>query len=100
MDIDLKTAFKSHSEKYLQDHLQGVMAKVKYRTENLPTTLNLKLAEIAALFHDLGKINPHFQRKLNGEKVKEYSSHAYLSAYAWLKFCESNQKNFVGLVGQ
>jgi hypothetical protein len=42
MDTDLTTAFKSHSEKYLQDHLKGVMAKVKYRTENLPTTLLLK----------------------------------------------------------
>ena len=92
MDTDLTTAFKSHSEKYLQDHLQGVMAKVKYRTENLPTTLNLKLAEIAALFHDLGKINPNFQRKLNGEKVKEYSSHAYLSAYAFWNFCYSNRE--------
>lgn len=92
MDTDLTTAFKSHSEKYLQDHLQGVMAKVKYRTENLPTTLNLKLAEIAALFHDLGKINPHFQRKLKGEKVNEYSSHAYLSAYAFGNFCSLNNK--------
>lgn len=90
MDTDLKTAFKSHSKKYLQEHLNGVMEKVKYRTANLPTTLNLKLAEIAALFHDLGKINPHFQTKLNGEKVKEYSSHAYLSAYAFWNFYASN----------
>lgn len=98
MDIDLKTAFKSHSEKYLQDHLQGVMAKVRYRTANLPTTLNLKLAEIAALFHDLGKINPNFQYKIDsdfqdklaGKTIGNYSSHAYISAYSWLKFCEFN----------
>jgi CRISPR-associated endonuclease/helicase Cas3 len=87
---DLTTAFNSHTGKPLQKHLQGVMAKVKYRTENLPTTLNLKLAEIAALFHDLGKINPNFQDKLKGEKVKEYSSHAYLSAYAFMCFCQNN----------
>lgn len=91
MDIDI-TKYKSHQEKYLQNHLQGVMAKVKYRTENLPTTLNLKIAEIAALFHDLGKINLHFQRKLNGEKVNEYSSHAYLSAFFFWNFCGANLK--------
>jgi CRISPR-associated endonuclease/helicase Cas3 len=87
---DLSTAFNSHTGKPLQKHLQGVMAKIKYRTEKLPTTLNLKLAEIAALFHDLGKINPNFQDKLKGEKVKEYSSHAYLSAYAFMCFCQNN----------
>jgi CRISPR-associated endonuclease/helicase Cas3 len=90
MDIDLTTAFNSHTGKPLQKHLQGVIAKVKYRTEILPTSLNLKLAEIAALFHDLGKINPNFQSKLKGEKVKEYSSHAYLSAYAFACFCQNN----------
>lgn len=90
MDIDLTTSFNSHTGKPLQKHLQGVMAKVKYRTEMLPATLNLKLAEIAALFHDLGKINPNFQNKLKGEKVKEYSSHAYLSAYAFMCFCQNN----------
>ncbi|CAN5504466.1 CRISPR-associated helicase/endonuclease Cas3 [soil metagenome] len=95
MDTDLTTKFNSHTGKPLQKHLQGVMAKVKYRTENLPTTLNLKLAEIAALFHDLGKINPNFQRKLKGEKVKEDSSHAYLSAYAFWNFCYSNREKLV-----
>ena len=100
MDIDLTTAFNSHTDKLLQVHINGVMAKVKYRTENLPTTLNLKLAEIAALFHDLGKINPHFQRKLKGEKVKEYSSHAYLSAYAFWNFCHSNREKIASWINR
>jgi CRISPR-associated endonuclease/helicase Cas3 len=100
MDIDLTTAFNSHTGKLLQTHISGVMTKVKYRTENLPKTLNLKFAEIAALFHDLGKINPHFQRKLNGEKVKEYSSHAYLSAYSWFRFCLSNQNQVAEWLGE
>ncbi len=88
--MDTNLDFNSHTGKPLQKHLQGVTAKVKYRTDNLPTSLNLKLAEIAALFHDLGKINPNFQAKLKGEKVKEYSSHAYLSAYAFMCFCQNN----------
>ena len=100
MDIDLTTAFNSHTGKPLQVHINGVMAKVKYRTENLPTALNLKLAEIAALFHDLGKINPHFQRKLNGEKVKEYSSHAYLSAYAFWNFCHFNREKVASWINR
>jgi CRISPR-associated helicase Cas3/CRISPR-associated endonuclease Cas3-HD len=91
MGIDIKE-YKSHSEKLLQDHLSGVIEKVKYRTANLSATLNLKLAEIAALFHDVGKINPNFQEKLLTGKSYGYSSHAYLSAYAFWCFCRQNQK--------
>lgn len=90
MDIDIKE-YKSHSGKFLQDHLKGVVGKVKKRTANLPTTLNLKLAEVAALFHDVGKLNPNFQPKLLGGKVSGYSSHAYLSAYAFWCFYPTNK---------
>jgi CRISPR-associated endonuclease/helicase Cas3 len=95
MDADINQ-FKSHSGKYLQDHLDGVTQKVKYRTANLPTTLNLKLAEVAALFHDVGKINPHFQEKLLTGKSAGYSSHAYLSAYAFWCFFQANQEKVLG----
>lgn len=74
----------SHTGKPLQNHLQQVAAKTRNRT-------HLKIAEIAALFHDLGKVNPNFQRKLKGEKNLGYSSHAYLSALAWLCFFETNK---------
>lgn len=89
MDIDIKE-YKSHSGKFLQDHLKGVVGKVKKRTAKLPTTLNLKLAEVAALFHDVGKLNPNFQPKLLGEKVTGYSSHAYLSAFVFWCFYPRN----------
>ncbi|CAN5447068.1 hypothetical protein BH18ACI1_BH18ACI1_21530 [soil metagenome] len=92
MGIDLENAFCSHPENLLQNHLRGVRDKVLRRTKELPTTLNLKTAEIAAIFHDLGKINPYFQRKLKGERVVEYSSHAYLSALAWFCFARTNGK--------
>lgn len=74
----------SHKGKKLEEHLAGVVEKTKART-------HLKIAEIAALFHDLGKINPNFQLKLDGEKNVGYSSHAYLSALAWLCFFETNK---------
>ncbi|MEW6131056.1 MAG: CRISPR-associated helicase Cas3' [Acidobacteriota bacterium] len=100
MDIDLTTAFDSHPGKPLQKHLSGVVAKVKYRTANLPTSLNLKLAEIAALFHDLGKTNPYFQAKLRGESVNGYSSHAYLSAYVFWNFCQNNREKVLSWVNR
>lgn len=77
--------FYSHKDKLLETHLKGVVEKTKNRT-------HLKIAEIAALFHDLGKINPNFQRKLNNEKNVDYSNHAYLSALAWLCFFEKNKQ--------
>ncbi len=57
------------------------------------------MAEIAALFHDLGKINPNFQLKLQGEKNLGYSSHAYLSALAWLCFCQTNKEKLKDIIG-
>jgi len=83
MDIDL-TKYESHPNKPLTVHTQGVKKGARRRT-------NLKIAEVAAIFHDLGKINPNFQRKLYG-KATGYSSHSYLSALAWLCFCQKNRK--------
>jgi CRISPR-associated endonuclease/helicase Cas3 len=74
----------SHTGKRLEIHLQRVAEKTRNRT-------HLKIAEIAALFHDLGKVNHNFQRKLKGEKDVGYSSHAYLSTLAWLCFFETNK---------
>jgi CRISPR-associated endonuclease/helicase Cas3 len=90
VDTDLTNKFSSHPGKPLERHLGGVAEKVLRRTTGLPTNLNLKLAEIAALFHDLGKINPYFQIKLNGIKPQGYSGHSYLSAYALFCFARSN----------
>ncbi len=85
-------SFHSHPDKLLSEHLSGVVEKTRQRT-------SLKMAEIAALFHDLGKINPNFQRKLFGEKNIGYSSHAYLSALAWLCYCQANKESLKDLIG-
>lgn len=87
----MKTYY-SHPDKLLSEHLRGVMKGARRRTP-------LKDAEIAALFHDLGKINPNFQHKLQGEKNIGYSSHAYLSALAWLCFCHTNKEELKDLLG-
>ncbi|MFB6307611.1 MAG: CRISPR-associated endonuclease Cas3'', partial [Flavobacteriales bacterium] len=49
---------------------------------------SLETAEISALFHDAGKINPNFQSKImNGGSIG-YSNHSYLSAYIlWCYHC-------------
>lgn len=91
MGTNLKTQFNSHPGKLLHDHLNGVATKVERRTSQ-------KAAKIAAIFHDLGKINQNFQDKLQGKQVG-YSSHAYLSAIAWLCFCRGNRSIIKTLIG-
>jgi CRISPR-associated endonuclease/helicase Cas3 len=80
MGIDLKK-YRSHPDKFLHVHLENVKSGVK---------TSLKMAELAAIFHDIGKINPHFQRKLDNANYIGYTQHAYLSALAWLCFCQEN----------
>lgn len=78
MVSDINT-LRSHPDKLLLEHVEGVRNNTKKLT-------NSRLAELVAIFHDLGKINPNFQDKLNPEKVASgYSNHAYLSAYTF--FC-------------
>lgn len=70
------TTYKSHPDKLLIEHIKGVVKNVCSRTDSL-------FAETAAIFHDLGKMNPNFQAKLEGKTPKGYSNHSLLSAYAF-----------------
>ena len=82
--VDINT-YKSHPNKKLQDHIDGVIGKTKNLT-------NFKSGELAAIFHDIGKINPNFQDKILGKKNSGYSNHAYLSAYFfWCYYCDKYQ---------
>ena len=76
--VDDVNKLKSHPNKFLFEHIEGVV-------ENVKKLSDLKFAELVAKFHDLGKINPNFQKKLSGIKTNEYANHSYLSAYAF--FC-------------
>lgn len=69
---------KSHPEKLLLKHIEGVRKNVRKLT-------NSPRAELVALFHDFGKMNPYFQNKIIGKEVRGYSKHSYLSAY--ILFC-------------
>ncbi len=91
MEFDLE-AFRSHPHKLLHIHTQGVIDGTKLRT-------NLWIAEVAAIFHDVGKLNPFFQEKLGNmpPTAGAYSNHACLSAYAFLCFLAKNRDNPLGL---
>lgn len=86
-DLTVWEHYCSHPDKLLREHMNGVMAKVERRTLS-------PVARAAALFHDLGKLNPNFQPKvqpkLDGAKVEGYSSHAYLGALSFLAYCLKN----------
>jgi len=89
MESDLD--FKSHPNKPLEDHICGVLSKSR-KYSSLP------VVEVAALFHDLGKINPYFQKKLEGNMVKEYSRHSYLSVLAFFSYLKANEKDVFKLL--
>jgi CRISPR-associated endonuclease/helicase Cas3 len=82
---------KSHPDKYLLEHIEGVRNNTKKLT-------NSCFAELVAIFHDLGKVNPNFQDKLDPQKTsKGYANHAYLSAYVFFcAFC-CNKNNLNAL---
>ena len=71
--------FLSHPHKPLRVHIDGVRAKTNSRS-------SLEIADVAALFHDLGKLNPNFQLKISGKTPQGYDNHSYLSTLAFLSF--------------
>lgn len=91
MVFDL-AAYKSHPDKLLAIHTNGVKAKTMKRTDS-------KIAELAALFHDVGKVNYNFQNKLEGNKSVGYSQHSYLSAFAFLNWFAANQDETYKILG-
>lgn len=78
-------SYWSHIDKLLEVHICGVIEKSRKCT-------SLSIAEVAALFHDLGKMNPNFQKKLAGINSGRYSNHSYLSVFAFVYFAKSNQE--------
>jgi CRISPR-associated endonuclease/helicase Cas3 len=79
--------FLSHPKKTLFIHTDGVRGKTRHRCK-------LPIADAAALFHDLGKLNPHFQEKIKGQKPTGYDNHSYLSALAFLSFLLEGRNRF------
>lgn len=75
---------RSHTDKLLEVHICGVIEKsCKY--------VSLPIVEVAALFHDMGKMNPNFQKKLDGINAQGYSKHSYLSVLAFVYYMKTNK---------
>ncbi|SHI73767.1 CRISPR-associated helicase, Cas3 family [Cruoricaptor ignavus] len=74
----------SHPSKTLEAHTLGVLEKY-LKNSSLP------IGKVAVLFHDLGKFNPNFQKKVFGNPAYGYSHHSYLSALAFMNFLMKNE---------
>lgn len=85
--------YNSHPDKKLTAHVNGVVKGTRSRTD-------LPIADLAAIFHDVGKLNPNFQEKLkpNG-KPSGYDHHSYLSAAAFLSYFLQNRRQVMEQVG-
>ena len=82
----------SHPNKPLEVHIKGVLKKYE-RNSSLP------LGRLAVLFHDLGKLNPNFQKKILGQKANGYTHHSYLSVVAFYSFILKNRTEFCNYLG-
>ena len=89
-DLD---AYNSHPDKKLTVHVDGVVEGTRSRTD-------LSVADLAAIFHDVGKLNPNFQEKLkpNG-RPNGYDHHSYLSAAAFLSYFLKNREQALEQAG-
>ena len=71
MENNWKYLPKSHPTKLLVDHEKGVLSHCNIND----------LLLLAVVFHDVGKMNDNFQKKIVGKPIDGYSNHSYISAY-------------------
>jgi CRISPR-associated endonuclease/helicase Cas3 len=86
--------YNSHPDKLLVDHVEDVVEGTRERTD-------LDVAELAAIFHDVGKLNPNFQDKLKPDATSSgYAHHSYLSALAFLCYFLRNKDDALDEIGR
>lgn len=89
---------KSHPDKKLADHLNGVKHWGEYFLKYSPNKLvekhsDKELFECFLLLHDIGKATSYFQQYINGEVIEqELKSHAHLSSLIFLKYVKEKEK--------
>lgn len=77
--------YKSHPNKSLLTHIDGVKNHIQLLS-------NSDDAGLVATFHDLGKMNPFFQKKLSNSNTQGYDRHSYLSAFALMCYLVADDK--------
>lgn len=96
--VDDIKSFKSHPDKFLVTQVNGEKGHTDGVIENVKKITDSKWAELIAIFHDLGKLNPNFQNKLYPDKkVTGYSNHAYFSAFSFFCAFVSVEENYLRL---
>lgn len=90
--VNINEYLSHKNDKKLIDHINGVLKGIRKRN-------NSKIAELSAIFHDIGKMNPYFQEKLLSGKSKGYSNHSYLSTYIFLCYLKENYKELIDYIG-
>ncbi|MCT4614102.1 MAG: CRISPR-associated helicase Cas3' [Marinifilaceae bacterium] len=75
--------FESHPGKKLEKHIEGVL-------KGTLSNSDFGISRYAALFHDLGKINPNFQLKLY-DRASGYSNHSALSVIVFVNYAIENR---------
>lgn len=77
--------FKSHPTKLLIDHIEGIL--------HLGDMTDLFL--LANAFHDVGKMNENFQKKIISQSFSGYSNHAHISAYYLINGFVNNKETIM-----
>ena len=80
-----KYAPKSHPGKLLVTHKKGVLSHCEINDLTL----------LVVVFHDVGKMNDNFQKKIVGLPFEGYSNHSYISAYYLINAFANNQKAII-----
>ena len=76
---------KSHPQKLLIEHIDGILNNCS----------KVDLLKIAIAFHDVGKMNENFQKKINSEAFSGYSNHSYISCYYLINAFVNNKKEII-----
>jgi len=88
MGIDLNKIYSHSNNKTLEVHTSGVLGKSIVRAND---SFLKELIRISVFFHDVGKLNSNFQKKLKKQTMQgSYTKHSLLSAYAFLSFVFQN----------
>jgi len=86
-------AYESHPKKPLSKHILGT-------EERALGAYFSCLVSYASKFHDLGKLNENFGKKLKGIVTDAYSNHSYLSFLIAQIFYEERKKENIVLFSQ
>jgi len=94
-------AKSGNEKKTIQSHIEDLIGNLNLFLERLPDLLTEEDKEIlkyAILFHDIGKVNNLFQKKLNGRNVTDIIPHNCLSPLFLKKIADKINDQYLPLL--